>query len=206
MTERQQELSIDEMVVYEPLDLEVLNNIYASLTLARELGLNNRAVMALFSSSQDLIGANPTAPPIEELREVSIRIEAAQREKHGLIGKTTVYATLLDFNSSRHFPWHSEIINDAYVTSTLASTEGLSGTIQASAPRMIEAAVHKAAEVDEDLKHIKTLEVVRPKPGSLIHLPYGVVHRSPSAPEEVRAKRLLVNAVVTPNFMMTLLG
>lgn len=198
------EFPISEFNVFDPIDPSVLQAIQDHLEKLRAKG-QETTVIAAFDNKQSLIGTSDKKL-VDAFHEISESIEAAQRLRGSIIGKTTLHAALLRFNGTRFFPWHSDMIADAFVTATQASTEGLSGTIMAENPTLIERAILEAAEIDQDLAHINTVKIVRPEAGLLINLPEGVVHRSPAAPEGIEDTRLIVNGVVIPSFLSTVFG
>ncbi len=191
---------VDEMVVYDPLDPKTFVAIEECLMGLKDSNLGS-AVAASFDANQTLIGATEGAP-IDGLREMSQRMQDAQRSRGGLIGKTTVHAALFLPSNMLLEPWHSENFSAAYAASSLAATEGVMGEIRAASQRQVPAALLYAALVNTDFEHIPTLRIVRPAVGSLIHLPIGAVHSSP----RVTGTRVHMNGTIQPNFMKTIFG
>ena len=199
MSEQLQEFPLTEIVVCESLDSGVLTAIEAALDAHRDAEGHANALVQ-FDAKHELLSAT-THAPTDALREVAEGIWRFQAARGGLRGLTVLHTAFIPYHL---YDWHSELINDAFVASTRASTQGLKGTIEAQSRTDIEASVRREAAVNSSLSHVATLQVVSPPKHALLHLPYGAMHRSPEQTDPDVTERLIVNGVVQPSFLMPL--
>lgn len=188
---------LSELLPCPAYDPDALDVIEEALLAARATGNNSTAYLELDSNSQPLLATRPDL--LEPFWEIASKIREYQTGRNGLIGKLTMHAAIVPFQIEPQ--WHAETFNDAFVTTTVAATEGLSGTISGDSQEEAERTLLELAKTDPEFVTLPGVSVVRPPLHSLLHLTYGAFHRSPVPTDATPDEKLIVNANMMPNFM-----
>ncbi len=188
---------LDELVVCSAIDEAVLTDIEDSLLEKRLAGASGTAFLRL--DKRDAVLQADDGIPLESLMEIAGAIKRYQVNHNRLLGTITMHAAIVNFRLEPL--WHAEPISDAFVATTKAPTEGLSGKVPARSMTEAAAIITRHAMADPEFTRLAGVRVVRPPLHSLLHIPYGAFHRSPVPNEESPSEKLIINSTVMPTFM-----
>lgn len=166
---------LDELVVVDHVDEAVF------AALQKSLSGGESGVSVLFDTNGRVISKTDNAA-VDAHAEINQSIRNYQRGRGGRIGPTVVYAEFVAYTSEHDVPWHGDV-TDAFMASTIASIEGLRGTVPVADKLEAGRFVRREGLKDPHLSHIETVEIVQPPAGSLIHASPGAMHQSPATPE-----------------------